>query len=102
MFLRRAFANQIADDHQSSGDPDPRPELDGFDIEATDGVDGTQPRPDGAFGVVLMRLRVAEIDQHPVAHIFGDKAVEASDDIGYGMVISGDDLAQILGIEPRR
>jgi hypothetical protein len=24
-----------------------------------------------------MRLRIAEIDQHPVAHIFGDKAAKA-------------------------
>ena len=48
-----------------------------------------------------MRLRIAEIDQHPVAHVFGDKAVEPGDHLGDGAVIGGDDLAQILGIEPR-
>ena len=36
LFLRRSFADQIADNHQPSGDPDVRLELDGFDIEATD------------------------------------------------------------------
>src|SRR5436309_13699193 len=46
LFLRRPLADQIADDHQSGGDPDARLQLDGFDIEATDGVDQTQPRPD--------------------------------------------------------
>ena len=61
-----------------------------------------QPRPDRPLGIVLMRLRVAEIDQHAVAHVFGDKAVELGDDFGDGAVIRGDDLAQILGIEPRR
>src|SRR5205823_2370745 len=28
------------------------------------------------LGIVLMRLRVAEVSQYPVAHIFGDKAIE--------------------------
>ena len=102
LLLRRAFADQIADDDQPGGDPDARLELDGFDIEATDSVDHAQPRPDRPLGVVLMRLRVAEIDQDAVAHVLGDKAVELGDDLGDGAVIRGDDLAQILGIEPRR
>ena len=102
LLLRRAFADQIADDHQPGGDPDARLQLDGFDIEATDGVDHAQPRPDRPLGIVLMRPRVAEIDQDAVAHVLRDKAVEPPDDFGDGAVISGDDLAQILGIEPRR
>ena len=61
-----------------------------------------QPGPDRPLGIVLMRLRVAEIDQHAVAHVLGDKAVEPGDDLGDGAVIGADDLAQILGIEPRR
>ena len=77
LLLRRAFADQIADDHQPGGDPDARLELDGFDIEATDRVDHAQPRPDRPLGIVLMRSRVAEIDQNTVAHVFGDKAIEA-------------------------
>jgi hypothetical protein len=43
LLLRRSCAYQIADDHQPGGDPDARLELDGFDIEATNSVDGTQP-----------------------------------------------------------
>ena len=39
LFLRRTFADQIADDHQPGGDPDARLELDGIDIEAADSVD---------------------------------------------------------------
>jgi hypothetical protein len=42
---RRACADQIADDHQSGCDPDTRLEFDGFDVEATDSVDGAQPPP---------------------------------------------------------
>ena len=100
--LRRAFANQIADDHQPGGDPDARLELDGSDIEATDRVDDTQPGPDRALGVVLVRRRVAEIDQDTVAHVLRDKPIELADNTGDSAMIDGDDLAQILGIQVRR
>jgi hypothetical protein len=40
-----------------------------------------------------MRPRIAEIDQHHVAHVLGDKAVEPGDGLGDGTVIGGDDFA---------
>src|SRR5215472_6730076 len=49
-----------------------------------------------------MCSRVAEINQYAVAHVPGDEAVEPGDYPGDGAVISGDDVTQILGIEPRR
>src|SRR6516225_273279 len=49
-----------------------------------------------------MRLRIAEIDEHTVAHILGDKAAKAGDDVGDAAMVGADDLAQILGIEARR
>jgi hypothetical protein len=94
-------AGGIADDHQPGGDPDPRMELDGFDVEAADRVDDTQPCSHRPLGIVLMRSGVAEIDEHAVAHVLGDKAVEPGDDRGGRTMICGDDLAQILGIEAR-
>jgi hypothetical protein len=72
------------------------------DIEATDNVDQAQPRPDRPLGIILVRSRVAEIDQHTVAHVLGDKPIEPGDDLGDGAMIRADDLAQILGIEPGR
>ena len=45
-------------------------------VERTDGSHQRQAGADRLLRVVLMRLRVAEIDQHPVAQIFGDKAGE--------------------------
>ena len=94
-------ANQVADDHQPGGNANARLKLDGFDIKATDGADQSQPGPDCPLGVILMGARVAEIDQDAVAHVLRDKPVQASDDIRDRMVISGDRLAQILGIERR-
>ena len=102
LFLRRAFADQIADDHQPRGDPDARLELDGFDFEATYSVDDAETRPDRPLGIVLMRSRVAKIDQDAVAHVLGDESVEPDDHVGDGTVIGGDDLSQILGVEARR
>ena len=102
LLLRRAFADQIADDHQPGGDPDAGLKLDGFDIEATDRVDDAQPRPDRPLGIVLMRARIAEIDQDTVAHVLGDKPIEPGDDISDSAVIRGDHVTQILGIEACR
>jgi hypothetical protein len=48
-----------------------------------------------------MRLRVAEIGEHAVAHILRNKAARALDQLGAAMVISTDDLAHVLGVEPR-
>jgi hypothetical protein len=49
-----------------------------------------------------MRLWIAEINQHAVAHVFSDEAVEAADRVGDTAMVSADDLAQILGIEAHR
>src|SRR5262249_28228621 len=55
-----------------------------------------------ALSIIFMRLRITEIDQHAVAHVSGDEAIEPGDDFGDGAVVGGDDLAQILWIESRR
>ncbi len=56
----------------------------------------------GAFGIGLPGFRPAEIDQHPVADIACDEAVEPLDRGGDARLVSADDLTQILGIEPCR
>jgi hypothetical protein len=45
-----------------------------------------------------MRSRIAEIDQHAVAHVFGDEPVEPGYSISDCAMVCGDDLAQILWI----
>ena len=54
------------------------------------------------LSVVLVRLRIPEIDQNSVAHVLGDKPGEARDRIGDAAVIGADNLSQILGIEALR
>ena len=95
---------RLADDaplhDESSGDTDPHVQrlLCG---EPADGVDDCQPGASRTLGVVLMRLWIAEIDQHAVAHILGDKTPKAADGVGDAAMVGADDLAQILGIEAR-
>ena len=48
-----------------------------------------------------MRLRVAEIDEHAIAHVFRDEAPEAAHRIGDARLIGRNDLAQVLGVETR-
>ena len=70
--------------------------------QSADRLDHRQPGAHRPLGIVLMRPRIAEIDQHPVAHVLGDKAVEAADRIGDGAVVVADQLAQILRVKTRR
>ena len=95
--LRRALADQVADHDQPGGDADTR--LQGASCSRrTDRIDHLQPRPHRLLGVVLMRLRIAEIDQHAVAHVFGDEAVETAHGLGDALLIGGNDLAQVLRV----
>ena len=100
--LRLAGADQFADDDQAGGDAD-------ADLVAAVGDDSCATASISAsagahriFGVGLAGLGIAEIDQHAVAHIFGDIAAEAGDHLGGAFVVGGDDLAQIFRIEPGR
>jgi hypothetical protein len=53
------------------------------------------------LGVVFMGVRVAEIGENAVAHVFCDKAAKALQYLGDAFVVFGDDLTQVLGIESR-
>ena len=96
-----ALAEQIADHGEPGGDAEPHPQILPR-RQSADRLDHRQPGAHRPLGIVLMRLRIAEIDQHPVAHVFGDEAVEAADRLGDGAVVVPDQLAQILRVKPRR
>ncbi len=101
--LRLPAADQIADNDEAGSDADAAGEFVGRSRpQRGNGADKLQRCQDRPLGIVLLRPRVAEIDQYAVAHIFGDEAVEPADRGGDAMVIRADDLAQILGIELRR
>ena len=55
----------------------------------------------GTFSIGLMRLWPTKVDQHAVADVAGDEAVELPDGGGDAGLVAADHLAQVLGIEPR-
>ncbi len=61
-------------------------------------LDHRQPGAHRTFGIVLMRLRVAEIDQHAITHVFSDKAFKATNRLANRAVVIPDQLAQILRV----
>ena len=78
--LRLPRSDQVADDDQPGRDPDPHVQRRaGRGDEFRRRLDNGEPGLHGALGVVFVRLRIAEIGEHAVAHVFGDEAAVALD-----------------------
>ena len=65
-------------------------------------VDRGEARAQRPLGVVVVRLRVAEVGEDAVAQVLRDVPAEALDGARGRALIRADDLAQVLGIELRR
>ena len=95
--LRLARSDQVADHDQPGGNADTG--LQGTRrLERGHRRDQLQPRPYRPLGVVLMGLRIAEIDQHAVAHVFRHEPAEAAHGLGDAFLIGRNDLAQVLRV----
>ena len=101
LLLSRTRSDQVADDHQPGRDADAG--LQGSaGLQRSHGCDQLQPRSHRPLGVVLMRLRIAEIDEHPVAHVLRHEPAEALHGLGDALLIGRNDLAQVLRVHARR
>ena len=103
LLLRGTLADQIADHHLAGRDAGSHrqcPTIVGG--EAADRLGEVETRPDRALGVVLMRLRKAEIGEHAIAHELRDVALVAADDLAAGALVGGDHRPHVFRIEPRR
>ena len=96
--LRLARADQVADDDQPGRDADTGLQRQRGVLSAAHRRDQLQPGPHRPLGVVLVGLRIAEIDEHAVAHVFGDEPAEAAHGLGDAFLIGRNDLAQVLGV----
>ena len=71
-------ADEVADHDEPGGDADPHLQRRaGAVFELRHRLDHREPGMHGAFGVILVGLRIAEIGQHAVAHILGDETAVA-------------------------
>jgi hypothetical protein len=68
-------------------------------VQRLGSTDDAQAGVDGARGVVFVSRRVAEVDQHAVAHVASDKALIARDEISHQLLVAQDQGAQVLGVE---
>jgi hypothetical protein len=91
------LANQIADHGEPRGDAEPHAQILPL-WQSADRLDHRKAGSHRPLGIVLVRLRIAEIDQYPVTHVLGDKAVEAADRLADRTVVVADQLAQILRV----
>ena len=101
LLLRSARSDQVADDHQSRCDADTG--LQGrVGLQATYRSDQLQPCAHGPLCVVLVGLRVAEVDEDAVAHVLRDEAAEALHGLGDALLIGRNDLAEVFRVHARR
>ena len=100
--LRLTLAHRLADHHEPGRDPDPRRKPTAARLKRAHGFYEGEARPHRPLGVVLVRLRPAEIGQHAVAHELGDVALEAQGLAGHGVLVDANGRAHLLRIERRR
>src|SRR5262245_7890914 len=70
--------------------------------EPCHGTDQCEPGAHGALGIVLVCLRIAEVNKHAVTHVSGDDAIGLGDLLDTTAVECADDVPELLGIEPGR
>ena len=101
LLLSSTRSDQIADYDQPGGNAHAGLQW-SAGLQPAHRLDQLQPRPYRPLGVVLVGLRVAEVDQHAVAHVLRYEPAEALHSLGDALLIGGNDLAQVLRVHARR
>ena len=101
LLLSRTRSDQIADYDQPGGNADAGLQW-STGLQPAHRFDQLQPRPYRPLGVVLMGLRIAEVDEHAVAHVLRYEPAEALHSLGDALLIGGNDLAQVLRVHAGR
>ena len=95
--------DEVADHDDPGGDADAHLQRSaGGGLELGHRLDQREPGTHGAFGIVLVGLGIAEIDQYAIAHVPSDETSGLDDEIGAATVVRTDDPLHVLGVEPGR
>jgi len=70
-------------------------------IQSAHSRDHTQPGAYSTRRVVFVGVWIAKVDQEPIAQILRDRALEALDHLGTGLLIGTYDLTQVFRVELR-
>jgi hypothetical protein len=98
----RALADQIADNHETRGDPDAAGERLSAAAQPRHRGHDREAGAHGPLGLVLVRPGPAEVRQDAVAHKLGDIALEAPNLARYRVLVGPQHVPHLLGIEARR
>ena len=64
--------------------------------------DQLQPRAHSPLCVVLVGLRIAEVDQDPIAHVLRDEPAEALHGLSDALLVGRNDLAEVFRVHASR
>jgi hypothetical protein len=96
--LRASCVDQIADNDHAGGNANARLQRDAR-CQPCHRRDQVQPGSYRSFGIVLMRLRIAKIDQYTVALILRYEAARSANVLGGAFMIDRNNLTQILRVQ---
>jgi hypothetical protein len=68
-------------------------------VQRPHGLENAQAAPHRPLGIVFVRLRIAKVDQQPVAQILRDVPLKSGDHLGTGRLIGPHHLAPVFGVE---
>ena len=92
--LRCLAADQIADDDETGREPETNPQFESRRrVRRMPGGGDLERGAHRAFGIVLVRRRMAEQDQHAIANVATDDTAIFADDRHHAIAISGNDLS---------
>ncbi len=99
-FCRGADRDRFANDDRATGNADTTLQFDALDrVQRWHGGSNIERRADCAFGVILMRSWIAEIDQHAIAHEFRHEPLVACDAGGNVLLVGFDHTLQNLQVK---
>jgi hypothetical protein len=55
-----------------------------------------------SLSVILMGVRITEVDQNAIAQIFGHETAKPAHGFGDALLVGGNNLAQVLGVHSSR
>jgi len=73
-----------------------------LDPQLADRFNERQPASHRALGIILMRARIAEIHQHPIAHVLGHETVEPGERLRDAPMIRAGHRTHVLGVDLNR
>ena len=98
----RTRLGQVADDHEAGRHADAHVQRPADPVELPDPGDEREPGANGAHGVVVVAVGVAEIDHGTVAEQQRHEAIEFPHRVRDAPMVGADHVAEILRVELRR